>query len=346
MPAVDHTQKILQIIRMRGPVIPVQISKEIGLDIMMSAAVLADMSSRHMVKVSNLKVGGSPLYYLPGQEHKLENFSARLVEKEKRAYDLLKESGVLRDRSLEAVERVALRQIKDFAVPLEVTLNGDKEIFWKWHALPDDSATLLIKKALGIAEAVEKIEPAEPRPVISPPVKLQETLQEIMPEPAKAQAMPEQAALAGIIMPPEAKPPAEKPKRLRKPRQPSQEALTKQAVLVPETNPAPEAVVHDEFMDSVIDYLEKKGIEVVSSQVIKKYSESDFIIKVPSNLGKLSYYCKARKKARISEVDLSTVYVQAEMKKLPAMLLITGELTKTAKEKLGQEFSTISVRQL
>jgi hypothetical protein len=340
MPAIDHTPKILQIIRMRGPVIPVQVSKEIGLDIMMSAAVLADMSSRRIVKVSNLKVGGSPLYYLAGQEHKLENFSGRLVEKEKKAYDLLKASGVLRDRALEAVERVALRQIKDFAVPLEVTLNGDKEIFWRWHTLEDDAATLLIRKVLGIEEAVKKIEPVIPVPLISQ-VAVQEKPPEPVPEPVLPAAEKQQPLTEQPIEPEQIRP-LVKQRKPRKPRQDSLSAQTKQTVL----EPAPVPEVHDEFMDFAVKYLEKKGIEVISSQVIKRYSESDFVIKVPSNLGKLTYYCKARKKARISEVDLSSVYVQAEMKKLPAMLLITGELTRTAKERLDKEFASISVRQI
>ena len=39
---------------------------------------------------------------------------------------------VLRDISLEPVMRVALRELKDFAIPLNVKINGNSEVFWKF----------------------------------------------------------------------------------------------------------------------------------------------------------------------------------------------------------------------
>ena len=145
---INVKQKIIELIRIKGPVIPVQISKEINSDILLSSAHLSELSSEGKVKISNIKVGGTPLYYLPGQESSLQNFSNNLHEKEKKAFDLLRDKKILRDNKSEPVRRVALREIKDFAVPLQVTYQINKEIFWKWYILSREEASSLIKSYL------------------------------------------------------------------------------------------------------------------------------------------------------------------------------------------------------
>ena len=46
---------------------------------------------------------------------------------------------------------------------------------------------------------------------------------------------------------------------------------------------------------------------------------------------------------KTNDKDLSSFYVDGQMKKLPILYITTGELTKKAKEKLEKEFTTISV---
>jgi len=46
---------VLQLIRMKGPIIPSQISKEINQDIMMTSAILSELASKKLINVSNLK---------------------------------------------------------------------------------------------------------------------------------------------------------------------------------------------------------------------------------------------------------------------------------------------------
>ena len=159
--------KVLWLVRNRGPVIPSQIHKEIGTDMLFASAILAELVSKNLVKVSNVKIGSSPLYYVKGQEHKLQNYVNYLHPKEKEAYELLRQKNVLRDKDLDTVIRVALRQIKDFAVPLFTRAEGQQEIFWKWYLLPDAGAEPLVRSALNL-----------PQPVKPEPVK-----QESVPEP-------------------------------------------------------------------------------------------------------------------------------------------------------------------
>ena len=149
-------ERILGYIRRNGPVIPAQISKEINQNILMSSAVLSEMVSTKELRVSGLKIGGSPLYYLEGQEPQLINFAGKMNPRDKPAFEMLKDRKVLRDSFLPPPLRVSLRALKDFAVPLQVTLNDKKEIFWKWFLLPNSDAELSIKDILGITAAQEK----------------------------------------------------------------------------------------------------------------------------------------------------------------------------------------------
>ncbi len=81
-----------------------------------------------------------------------------------------------------------------------------------------------------------------------------------------------------------------------------------------------------------------KKIEVVEYNVIRKGAEIDLVLRVPSVVGTLDYYCKAKNKKRVSDSDLTNAFVQGQLKKIPAMILSTGDLTKKAQELMKTEF--------
>lgn len=153
---VDAKDEIVNFIRRNGPVLPVQVSKEIGSNILLAGAILAELVSNKRVIITGTKKGGSPFYYVLGQEIKLQNLSQFLSGKEKEAYEVIKNKKIIRDRAAEPWQRVALRSIKDFAVPLNVTLQGETEIFWKWYLLSTDEAKSYIKRALGVRKEKKK----------------------------------------------------------------------------------------------------------------------------------------------------------------------------------------------
>ena len=70
------------------------------------------------------------------------------------------------------------------------------------------------------------------------------------------------------------------------------------------------------------------------------------IIEIPSPVGNLKYCWKAKDKRIINDGDLSTIYIQAQSKKLPVLYLTTGELTKKANEMLEIEFKGFKVRKI
>ncbi len=126
-------EKILSFLRANGPSLPVHISGEIKSSILFTSAFLSELFSEKKIKMSNMRVGSSPVYFLSGQESQLEKFAEHLKSKEKEAFLLLKEKKFLSDSSQDPAIRVALREIKDFALPFK---HGE-EIIWKYFLIPE-----------------------------------------------------------------------------------------------------------------------------------------------------------------------------------------------------------------
>jgi len=126
-------EKIITCLRLRDPSLRVHIAKETGLRILFAGAFLSELVSEKVVKISNMKVGSSPVYFIPEQEEKLVRFSEHLKSKEKDAYLLLKEKKFLVDTEQEPAIRIALRAIKDFAIPFE----KDKKLVWRFFTTPE-----------------------------------------------------------------------------------------------------------------------------------------------------------------------------------------------------------------
>ena len=105
-------ERIVEIIKQRGPEIPVRIANTIGTNNLFTAAFMSELVSEQRLKISNMRVGASPLYYIPGQEEQLQKYTDYLNHKEKEAFNLLKQNSVLQDSEQEPAIRVALHSIK------------------------------------------------------------------------------------------------------------------------------------------------------------------------------------------------------------------------------------------
>jgi len=141
-------QKIISIIKRRGPSLPVHIASETNLSILFTSAFLSELFSEKKIKMSNMKVGSSPIYFISGQEFMLQNFSQYLKSKERDAFLLLKEKKILKDSEQDPAIRVALRAIKDFAMPFK----KNDEIFWRYFTAPETE----IKIKEGVKKEIEK----------------------------------------------------------------------------------------------------------------------------------------------------------------------------------------------
>lgn len=277
---MDYRDKVLSVAK-TSPVVPTQIAKALATDSMLAGAMLSEMVSKGLLKTSSLKVGGSPVYYVPGNESQLLNFKQNLNEKDRRTVELLEREKVLRESEVEPLIRVSLSQIKDFAKPLTVTYDGRQETFYKWFLVGDKEAEDCIRS---------KLQPkAETKPV-------------------------------------EKKVEKEEPK--------AEQQLIKEQQQVLE--PKPRSLPAGDFLDRMQTFFTSNNIKILEQAIIKKKTEFDLLLQLPSPVGPLTYYCKARSKKRVSDADLSAAYVQGQIKKLPVILLIDGELSKQAKELQGQ----------
>jgi len=135
-------EKIIEVLKKRGPSLPVHIANETGLSMLFASAFLGELLSSKKIKIGHMKVGSSPIYLIPGQEPRLEPFSQYLKSKEKDAFDLIKEKKFLQDSELDPAIRVAIRQIKDFALVFQV----DSKIIWRYFTVPESEYKTPIKK--------------------------------------------------------------------------------------------------------------------------------------------------------------------------------------------------------
>jgi len=148
----DNKEKIISIIRERGPSYPGKIAKETRISPLFVSAFLAELVSDRKLKISNMKIGSSPIYFIIGQENQLENFIEHLNSKEKEAFQLLKDSQILEDEKQAPAIRVALRKIKDFSIPLNVRIDGEKKLFWKFFSFSEEETKTKIQNSLNKKE--------------------------------------------------------------------------------------------------------------------------------------------------------------------------------------------------
>lgn len=289
---MDYRPKILELAQTQ-PLLPNHVAKALETNSIMAGAMLSEMCSKGLLKTSNLRVGGSPLYYKPGNETQLLNHLSSLNEKDRRTVQKLQQEKIIRENETDPLTRVSLTQIKDFAKPLTVTYQNNNETFWKWFEISDKDAEQHI---------AQKLNP-------QPEKKIEIPKQEIKPELPKTQTKQEQTI-------PAPKPTTETPQTTLEPK--------------PETLPA------GEFWDKINNFLTTNNIKLLEQTTIKKKTEYDLLIEIPSPVGTLTYYCKARSKKKISDADISAAYVTGQIKKLPVIYITDGELNKQAKTILTQ----------
>lgn len=311
-------ETVLSVLKQEGPRIPTQIKKTIGQgDTFMIGALLTELREAGHIKVSNTKRGGSPFYYVPEHSSRLVDLIPDLGEKERRAALLLKERKILRDDTQDPLIRVCLRSIKDFSVPVDVKINGEKILFWKWYQTNNQEAETLIKQLLGVKTQAPKEEPA---PVAQTPKE------------------PDTKAAAPVTQEPVKE--KEVAKEEKQPQEPSKESH--QATL----KEVEDEDIQDDFYAQLRTYFAEKKIVVKEKDIKRKNSEIDLILQVPSAVGMMDYYCKAKNKKKNNDGDLSTAYLQGQGKKLPVLYITTGEVTKKAKDMLPNEFKGLILLEL
>ncbi len=141
-------EKILDVLRRGGPQVAPKVAREVKGEAIIVSAYLSELKASGKVKISQMKIGTSPLYYLPGQEKQLVLFADRLNPKDRSVFDKLEQLKVLREAQLDLLGKVALRKMKDFAIPLQVSIGGQTELFWRWYMLDPAETNLIVSSLL------------------------------------------------------------------------------------------------------------------------------------------------------------------------------------------------------
>lgn len=324
-------EEVLNIVRNRSPIIPNEIKKVLKQgDTMLLGAMLSELASKGLVKVSNTKMGGSPFYYDPTKPETLERAADYLNEKDRRTFQLLKEKKVLRDSNQEALIRVSLRNIKDFARLLNVSTTQGEMIFWKYYLVSDEEAEQLIGKQLQATMPKKpEIEEIEQKPISEAPAPKEAQNTTPLAEPPQPKA--EQS-----IAPPQV--PKEEIKQELKVETPTQNESKSQQTLSEDVN--------DDFFASVKKFLDENKIKIKEQKILRKNSEIDLIILMPTPVGDVEYFCKAKSKKRSNDGDLASAKLEGQAKNLPVLYLTTGEITKKGKDMLESTFKGLVVKEI
>ncbi|MBT3866009.1 hypothetical protein HOF78_02815 [Candidatus Woesearchaeota archaeon] len=267
-PTKNLKAQVLEFLQKEGPSYPVKISQGVGRESFFVGAVLSELTESKTIKLSNAKVGGSRVYYVPGQEEKLEILYDYLPDAEKKAYDLLKEKEVIKAKETTPVMRVALSSIPDFSKPINV--NGEPA--WQWY----------LSKEL--------------------PTQIKQPITKVKQIPVQV-------------------------KTIKRPEE-------NQTKIVPETKPSPKTKKEDTFSKDIETFFSKSNIKILEKEIVRKNSESNFVIKIASQIGPLEMFVCAKNKKKVSDQDIMLAHQKGQNKKMPTLFLTTGEQTKKSKEYL------------
>lgn len=292
-------QKIFKYLEEKGPELPVHIAKHISMNTLFASAFLSEMASEGTVKISDMKVGGSPLYFTQSRIALLENFTKFLNEKEREAWALLKEKGILSDEDQHPAIRVALRGLKDFAILNE----KDGRKTWRYFLAEPKKAE-------------EKIEPRE-KP------KLEKI--ELAQEQPKIDVEKSSAELEKLNLEIEEKrKELESLKQKQVPGQISKKSGVKSLI---KQKRKPKPGEKEKFLNEIKESLEKKGINIIS---IESFDKKQVFAKVA--ISGNEHLIAAYDKKKIDDSDLIKAYKKSLALGVPYSIISRGNASKRTEE--------------
>jgi len=310
--AQEIKEKIIQTLRFKGPSLPVHLASASGQSILFTGAFLSELLGEKQIKQTHMRVGSSPVYFLAGQEPQLEKFQEHISGKEKEALMLLKENKFLDDIEQLTPIRVALRSIKDFAIPFQ---KNDK-LIWRYFRVPETEYQ--IEQTTEIIETQEKASEALKQIIETEAKKREEqkeneinnknTNDEDINTIQEKKQEDNQKNTLNIFDEEKTKKQAKKVIKKK--------TIKKQGTSAPEKK-------NEKFFDKVKKHLNLKKIEITG---IEGFSKDDLTLKVLKNNQK--YLLIAYNKKTIKDDEIIKAHKKAKENNLPYILLSLGEPTK------------------
>jgi hypothetical protein len=131
-------QKIAQLIQKIGPIVPTDISKELGIDSYVISALISEMVRDGLILYSHKKMTTSPLYYLKGQEELVRKRLMPILKiPELNILEYFKNSKLVARENLEPQQRYMVDELKDFITPMVLKINGEEKAFYKHYSISE-----------------------------------------------------------------------------------------------------------------------------------------------------------------------------------------------------------------
>jgi len=298
MPTQDTSQikeRILFTLKRRGPCLPVHIASEIETSILFASAFLSELFSEKKIKMSYMRVGSSSIYFIPGQEYLLEKFAHYLKSKEKDAFELLRNHRFLADSKQDPAIRVALRSIRDFAIPFK----EGEEIVWKYYT--EKGHLPILPKPI-----IHKPEPKIEKPFNGGIEEAESPIEEIIDgKPSNENNQKELDIFS-----------EEKEEPIKK-------MVRKTLVRKTPKKTSAFEKKNEKFFNKVKEFLTEKAIGISG---IEGFSKTDLILKIID--GGVEKILIAYNKKRITETDLLKAHKKASEYNLSYIILSLGDIPK------------------
>jgi hypothetical protein len=252
-----------------------------------------------------MRVGSSPVYFLQEHEPLLERYSNFLKSKEKEAFTLLKEKKFLKDTEQDPAIRVALRSIRDFAIPFK----NKEDIYWRFFIEPQES--FKPEKAKGVEIMKKEEENIQEKSKGGEEQELKKSLKE--------EEISEQDKIKKLTSEIEEKLKKEFFSRIKK------ESL-KQKI---KKSKKRDLKMEDIFLEEIKVYLKKENIELGEVEFSNK---KEIIARV--KIDEKEVLLVAFNKKRIDEKDIIKAHKKASFSKIKYLVISKGDVPKKIKESL------------
>jgi len=144
---MERKQAIIEFLRENGPSHPIQVNKVLGLDSFTASAILKEMLEEGLVKRSVKRVGGSPLYYLKGQEERMREMVLKSLNPiERKVVEEVRSKGFLFQEELSPQARYVINELRDVLIPLKARVEGEERVLWKFYKVPNEEIERRLKR--------------------------------------------------------------------------------------------------------------------------------------------------------------------------------------------------------
>ena len=307
----DKKDKIISFLNTNGPSLPVRIAKIIEMEPVFAAAITSELIGSKQVKTSHLKVGASPLYFLPGQEQKLEEHTENLKSAEKEAYLKLKKNKLIVDKDESPIIRVALRNIKDFAIPFD----SQEKTMWKYVFSSNEE----IEKLLSSSKEIPK---PENEPKEDPKLTTEGK------EPQEKKEVETEVPKAWLIKQKEIKQAKEESKKI-------ENIFTKQDKNILTSLETESKKPEPEFLTEIKNFLKQKNIKFLE-EIRTEKKEVMATVNITSQLGNINFLLIAKNKKAITKDEIEAAIQIATKNKMPCLLIIKKDPSRPIQKLINE----------